>query len=61
MVTVQVFDIKYDTDGFYVNLPDRLVFTIEGENTIEEIEEFIADKITYKTGYCHFGFDYFFL
>ena len=55
--TYIVTDIDYDTDGEEVYLPKNL--TIDVPDDIEdedEINEFIEDKITTMTGFCHNGF-----
>ena len=52
-----VSDIKYDTDGEDVSLPKEL--EIEVPEEIEdgyEIDEYISDKISDLTGFCHKGF-----
>ena len=58
MKTVKVTNIKYDTDGEDVDLPKEIEIEIpsdvEGE---EEIEEYVSNEISNKTGFCHKGFD----
>lgn len=52
-----VTDIVYDTDGEDVDLPSKM--EIEVPDTIEDpvdIDEFISDKISDETGFCHKGF-----
>lgn len=54
---ITVTDIQYDTDGEEIDLPTSLKITIpEGMNDQEEIEQFLSDEISNKTGFCHFGF-----
>jgi len=53
-----VFNIQYDTDGEQVDLPEKL--TIEVPEDLKEdsdIADFISDKISDETGFCHFGFN----
>ncbi len=50
-----VTNIKYDTDGFDVALPETL--EIEIPEDIENIKQFISDEISNQTGYCHFGYN----
>ena len=57
-VHVIAFDIKYDTDGEKVDLPKELSFSYEGDIEIEELEDFVSDDISNKTGFCHQGFSY---
>ena len=49
-----VTGIKYDTDGEKVDLPDSL--EIEVPDNEEDIEQFLSDEISNRTGFCHFGF-----
>lgn len=54
----KVTKIKYDTDGYKVKLPKTLVINVPNElKTYEDIEEFISDEISDRTGYCHGGFE----
>lgn len=52
---IKVFDIKWDTDGEDIPLPEEFTFELEDH---EDIEEFMSDTITEITGFCHNGFDY---
>lgn len=59
---VQVFDIDYDTDQ-PESLPIRFIWDIPQailahKDMTEELEEWIADKISDDTGFCHKGFNY---
>lgn len=55
--TFVVTDIKYDTDGEKVSLPKEMTIEVPEDLTeYEEIEEFISDEITNRTGFCHMGF-----
>jgi hypothetical protein len=53
----KVTDIQYDTDGEDVTLPTEMNVTVpdEIENSYE-IEEYISDRISEFTGFCHKGF-----
>ena len=52
-----VYNIKYDTDGEKVKLPDRLEIELPDDITDpDEIAEELSDKISDITGFCHFGF-----
>lgn len=52
-----ITDIKYDTDGEKVDLPNELKVSVPDElESYEEIEEFISDEISNITGFCHYGF-----
>ena len=53
----RAFNIKWDTDGENVELPQEIFIKISKENT-ESAEDLIADAISEETGFCHFGFDY---
>lgn len=51
-----VTDIEYDTDGEEVDLPTTLEIPVPNDE--ENIEDFISDKISDLTGFCHFGFNF---
>ena len=53
---LKVYNIKWDTDGEYVDLPTELVIDIP--NGEEDLEDYISDEISNVTGFCHFGFEY---
>jgi len=55
-----VTDIDWDTDGEEVDLPDEMTVNVSEDEELEEdeIEEYISDKISDETGFCHFGFNY---
>jgi hypothetical protein len=48
------YNIKYDTDGQEVNLPESM--TIEAEN-VQEAQLYGADYISDKTGWCVISFE----
>jgi len=54
-----VTDIEYDTDGQKIDLPTEMVINIPDHvgDTYEDIEQYIGDEISNRTGYCHFGFN----
>lgn len=52
-----VSNIKYDTDGEDVQLPEELIINVPEDVTDPyEIDEFISDEISNLTGFCHKGF-----
>jgi len=52
---IRAFDIKWDTDGEDIPLPEEFIFELEDH---EDIEEFMSDTLSEITGFCHQGFDY---
>lgn len=55
--TFEVTDIKYDTDGEVLDLPKTLIIDIPIDIVDdEEIDDYISDEISNRTGFCHFGF-----
>ena len=52
----EVFDIKYDTDGEEVDLPKLLNIEVPEDLDEEEVDEYVSDKISELTGFCHKGF-----
>lgn len=58
--TFIVSDILWNVDVKRFNLPKKMKVTVTSEdvsdlNDMEDIEEFISDKITDITAFCHFG------
>ena len=54
----EVTGINYDTDGDNVNLPETLTIVIpENLTKGDEIENYISEEISNRTGYCHLGFN----
>lgn len=53
----EVTNIKYDTDGEEVDLPKLLNIEVPGGLDEEEVDEYVSDKISDETGFCHKGFD----
>ena len=51
-----VYNIKYDTDGAKVKLPDRLEIELPDDTDPEDVEQLLSDEISNITGFCHFGF-----
>lgn len=51
-----VSDIIYDTDGEDVDLPSELTIEVPDDVEQDDIEEYIGDKISDKTGFCHIGY-----
>lgn len=58
----RAFNIKYETDGLNVDLPQELFFDLSLEsdeiNDSDYISEALSDEISGKTGYLHNGFDF---
>lgn len=53
----KITNIEYDTDGEDLDLPTELIIVVPTDLTDKnEIEEFISNEISNKTGYCHLGF-----
>jgi hypothetical protein len=52
-----VINIKYDTDGEAIDLPETLTIDVPSHIEPEEVGEFISDEISNQTGFCHFGFN----
>ena len=48
---VKVFNIEYDTDGEFVELPKELFLEVE-------FEEDICDVVSDETGFCVFSLQY---
>lgn len=61
MTKFTVTNIKYDTDGQSakkLGLPKEMEIEVpENVEGYEEIEEFISDEISNRTGFCHLGFN----
>jgi len=58
-MTVKAYNIDYDTDGdvkLYRSLPKELIFS--QFESIEDIEDNLADAISDKTGFCIFSYRY---
>ena len=55
-----VSNIDWDTDGEEIDLPDEMTVNVKEDEQLEEdeIEQYISDKISDETGFCHFGFNY---
>jgi hypothetical protein len=52
-----VTNIKYDTDGEAIDLPETLTIDVPSHITEpDEIDEFVSDEISNQTGFCHLGF-----
>ena len=53
-----ITNIEYDTDGEdNLNLPKTLQIIVPDDlHDYEEVEQFISDEISNRTGYCHKGF-----
>lgn len=51
-----ITDIKYDTDGQDIDLPTEMEMNVPAYLNSEDALDFISNKISDETGYCHFGF-----
>jgi hypothetical protein len=49
-------EIRWDTDGVEVALPDRQFFCITIEEDDPPVETIVADLLSSIYGYCHDGF-----
>lgn len=55
--TYVITNIEYDTEGHKPKLPKRMTIAVPAHvKGYEEIETFISDTISNRTGYCHKGF-----
>lgn len=52
-MVVNIYDIKWVTDGEDVHLPDAIEMVVEKVDADE-----ISDRITEEVGYLHNGFKY---
>lgn len=52
-----VTNIDYDTDGEDVDLPNKLEIEVPDNLDEDGISEFISDKISDITGFCHNSFN----
>lgn len=46
-------NIKWDTDGEKVNLPNQMTIPDDVDDDVDAIGDYLSDE----TGFCHFGFD----
>jgi len=53
----KIINIEYDTDGEDVDLPKFLIVEVPSGMDSEETEEYLSDKISEATGFCHKGFN----
>jgi len=51
-----VTNIEYDTDGEEVDLPKSLTVVVPTGMNAEEKNEYLSNKISDETGFCHKGF-----
>lgn len=56
MAKYLVHNIKYDTDGVDVKLPDTLEIELPDDTDAEDVEDLLSDEISNITRFCHFGF-----
>jgi hypothetical protein len=56
-----VKNIQYDIDGENPNdlwLPNRLDVDVPNNIEDDEVQDYLSDEISNRTGFCHFGFTY---
>lgn len=51
-----ITNIKFDTDGENIELPTEMEIDVPENYDSEEILQYLSDKISNDTGFCHFGF-----
>jgi len=56
MMELQVTDIKYDTDGEVVELPETIHVSVGDVDDVAQLTEMVSDGISDETGFCHKGF-----
>ena len=56
VITYEVSNIEYDTDGEDIDLPESLTIVVPADFDGYEADEYISDKISDMTGFTHFGF-----
>lgn len=56
--SVEVYNIKWDTDGKDIGIPTTMTINVPAHFDEDELENFISDKISDESGFCHYGFEY---
>jgi len=57
MITVQVTNICWDTDGdIFTDLPLSVSYEFDEDMSEDEVDEVVGDKLSDDYGYCHNGF-----
>lgn len=52
-----ITDIQYDADGEDVeDLPTEIVVEVPKKIKDSQLQEFLSEEISNRTGFCHFGF-----
>jgi len=52
-----VTNIQWDTDGEpFENLGLSTEMTVDVPDDITDVEDYICDELSNRTGFCHFGF-----
>ena len=52
-----ITNIQYDTDGEDVeDLPTEIVVEVPKKIKDSQLQEFLSEEISNRTGFCHFGF-----
>ena len=52
----KVSNIKWDLEGENIDIPTEMVVEVDPNLDNYEKMEYISDKITEQTGFCHKGF-----
>lgn len=65
MIKIEITDIEWDAPrSVKCDLPQSFVFHLDTEyegidcSDEDEIHQWISDKLSDETGYCHFGFSF---
>lgn len=57
-----VYNIQWDTDDDFnedIELPATMEISVNPEDIEDmEIDDYLCDEISNRTGFCHFGFNY---
>lgn len=53
-----VSDIRYETDGIDIDLPESLDINVPDNLEDDEVQDYLGDEISNITGFCHDGFTY---
>lgn len=58
-ITVNVYNIEWETDGAEVDLPEQVEIVLETETDDgDELSDLISDELSDEYGFLHNGFDY---
>ena len=54
---VKIFDIKYDTDGEEIDLPQEILVWVREDCLDSSLDDdLLGDLISDETGFCHLGY-----